>query len=70
MVNKWSLEWRERNDAEARQLWDEMAQRVMRDARIFSGLEKAPASDQSEDIDLLDEFDLEDIGDLGDADGE
>lgn len=72
MVNKWSLEWRVRNDAEMRQLWDQMADRVMCEARVFSGLEPAPVSYPTfeDDIDLLDDTDLEDIGDLGDTDGE
>ena len=73
MVNKWSLEWRVRNDAEMRQLWDQMAARVMREARVFSGLEVDPESasepEQTDDIDLLDDTDLEDIGDLGETDG-
>ena len=71
MVNKWSLEWRVRNDAEMRQLWDQMAERVIREARVFSGLEPDSATDptQEDDFDLLDDTDLEDIGDLGETDG-
>lgn len=74
MVSRWSMESRKRNDAEMRQLWEQMAERVMREARVFSGLEIDPAtvseSGQTDDIDLIDESDVEDIGDLGETDGE
>ena len=69
MDHRWSQEWRNRNDAHARQLWQDMEQRVWRDARIFSGLEPLPpATDSSDDLDLLTEAEEADIGELGDVD--
>ena len=69
MDHRWSQQWRKDNDNEARQLWLDMEQRVWRDARIFSGLEPSPSeSDASDDIDLLTDEELDDIGELGDVD--
>ena len=72
MESRWSLEWRERNDAEMRKRWDQMAERVMREARVFSGLEPGPATEleHADDIDSIDESELDDIGNLGDTDGQ
>ena len=65
---RWTKQWRQNYDAEGRRLWNEMAQRVDRDVRIFNGLESAPQStEQSDDLDPLTERDLEDVGDLGEA---
>ena len=75
MDHHWSQEWRNRNDARARQLWLDMEQRVWRDARIFSGLEPPPSMpempdmpDSSDDLDLLTEAEVADIGELADVD--
>lgn len=66
MDHRWSQEWRNRYDTQARQLWLDMEQRVWRDARIFSGLEPSiPASEATDDVDVLTEEELDDIGDLG-----
>ncbi len=66
MDHRWSQEWRNDYDAQARQLWLDMEQRVWRDARIFSGLEPSPTEpDASDDIDVLTQEELEDIGELG-----
>ncbi len=65
---RWTKQWRQNYDAEGNRLWNEMAQRVDRDVRIFNGLESAPQSpEQSDDLDPLTERDLEDVGDLGEA---
>lgn len=70
MDHRWSQEWRNRNDAHARQLWLDMEQRVWRDARIFSGLEPLPpTTDSSDDLDMLTEAEVADIGELGDVGG-
>jgi hypothetical protein len=69
MDNRWNREWRKDYDAQARQLWLDMEQRVWRDARIFSGLEPSPTEpDASDDIDVLNDEELDDIGELGDGD--
>jgi hypothetical protein len=69
MDHRWSQQWRKDYDNEARQLWLDMEQRVWRDARIFSGLEPSPtAPDTSDDIDVLNDEELDDIGELGDVD--
>lgn len=69
MDHRWSQEWRNRNDAHARQLWLDMELRVWREARIFSGLEPLPPTpDSSDDLDLLTEAEVADIGELGDVD--
>lgn len=66
MDHRWSQEWRNDYDTLARQLWQEMEQRVLREARIFSGLEPSmPASEATDDVDVLSQEELEDIGDLG-----
>ena len=65
---RWTKQWRQNYDAEGSRLWNEMAQRVDRDVRIFNGLESVPQSpEQSDDLDPLTERDLEDVGDLGEA---
>ena len=65
---RWTKQWRQNYDAEATRLWNEMALRVERDVRIFNGLEPAPQSpEQSDDLDPLTEQELEDVGDLGEA---
>jgi hypothetical protein len=69
MDHRWSQQWRKDNDNEARQLWLDMEQRVWRDARIFSGLEfSSTEPDASDDIDVLTDEELDDIGELGDVD--
>jgi len=69
MDHRWSQEWRRDYDAQARQLWLDMEQRVWREARIFNGLEPSPAEpDASEDLVVLTVEDLDDIGELGDVD--
>lgn len=66
MDHRWSQEWRNHYDTQARQLWQDMEQRVWRDARVFSGLEPSiPAFETTDDIDVLTQEELEDIGDLG-----
>ena len=65
---RWTKQWRQNYDAEGSRLWNEMAQRVDCDVRMFNGLESAPQSaEQSDDLDPLIERDLEDVGDLGEA---
>ena len=65
---RWTKQWRQNYDAEGSRLWNEMAQRVDCDVRMFNGLEPAPQSaEQSDDLDPLIERDLEDVGDLGEA---
>ncbi len=69
MDHRWSQEWRKDYDAQARQLWLDMEQRVWRDARIFSGMEPSPTEpDPSDDIVVLTDEELDDIGELGDVD--
>ena len=66
MDYRWSQEWRNRYDTQARQLWQDMEQRVWRDARIFSGLEPSlSVFETNDDVDVLTQEELEDIGDLG-----
>lgn len=66
MDHRWRQEWRNHYDAQARQLWDDMEQRVWREARIFSGLEPStPAFETADDVEVLTQEELEDIGDLG-----
>ena len=69
MDHRWSQQWRKDYDAQARQLWLDMEQRVWREARIFSGLELSPTEpDASDDIDVLTDEEMDDIGELGDVD--
>ena len=72
MDHRWSPEWRKDYDAQARQLWVDMEQRVWRDARVFSGLEPlSPDPGDSDDFDdmvLLTEQEWDEIGELGDMD--
>ena len=68
MDDHWSQERRNRDDAHARQLWQNMEQRVRREARIFSGLELSPSeSDSTDDIVVLTDEELDDIGELGET---
>jgi hypothetical protein len=69
MDHRWSQEWRKDYDNEAHQLWLDMEQRVWREARIFSGMELSPPEpDASDDIDVLTDEEMDDIGQLGDED--
>lgn len=69
MDDQWSQERRNRDDAHARRLWQDMEQRVWRDAKIFSGLEPSPPKpDTTDNIDVLTDEELNDIGDLGEPD--
>jgi hypothetical protein len=69
MDHRWSQQWRKDYDNEARQLWLNMEQRVWRDAMIFSGMAPSPNEpDASDDIDVLNDEELDDIGGLGDMD--
>ena len=65
MDNRWSQAWRNQYDLVARQLWNDMEERVWRDSRIFSGLEP-PSPDAEDDVEFLNDEEMEDIGDLGD----
>ena len=68
MDDLWNQERRNRNDAHARQLWQDMEQRVWREARIFSGLSPSPLkSDSTDDIIVLTDEELGDIGELGET---
>jgi hypothetical protein len=69
MDHRWSQQWRKDYDTQARQLWLDMEQRVWRDAMIFSGMAPSPNEpDASDDIDVLNDEELDDIGGLGDMD--
>ena len=66
MDHRWSQQWRKDYDTQARQLWLDMEQRVWRDAMIFSGMAPSPNEpDASDDIDVLNDEELDDIGGLG-----
>lgn len=65
MDYRWSQEWRNDYDTQARQLWLDMEQRVWHEAKIFSALELSPTAPDANDGDVLTEEELEDIGDLG-----
>ena len=68
MDDRWSQERRNRDDAHARQLWQDMEQRVWREARVFSGLEPSPPEpDTTDDIVVLTDEELDDIGELGET---
>lgn len=69
MDSRWNQDSRDRYDAHARRLWREMEQRVWHEVRVFNGLEPAAPSQDADELDPLTEWELDEIGDLGELDG-